>query len=165
MSNSSSALRRSSASRAVSDEGRSRIPAIVLVLSIIGAGIAAYLTYTHFDESALVCAVGDCGTVQSSKYAELGPVPIAILGLGMYVVLALLALVRVRGSNALSFRHASIASWAITLAGAVYALYLTYLEIWVIKAICQWCVASAIVTGLILVAETILLWRILGEVE
>lgn len=158
-------MRRSSASSSVTREGRSRVPEIVLLLSILGAGIAAYLTYTHFDEGALVCAVGDCGTVQSSKYSEIGPIPIAILGLGMYVVLALLAFSRMRGGLRISFRHATMASWAITLAGAVYAIYLTYLEIWVIKAICQWCVASAIVTGLILIAETMLLWRLLGEVE
>ncbi len=110
-----------------------------------------------------MCAVGDCGTVQKSAYSEIGPIPIAILGLGMYLTLALLAFSRLRRGVPLSFRHATIASWAIALAGAAYAIYLTYLEIWVIQAICQWCVASAIVTGLILIAETVLLWRVLGE--
>lgn len=157
-------MTRSSAS-STTQEGRSWIPGIVLLLSILGAGIAAYLTYTHFDESALVCAVGDCGTVQTSKYATIGPAPIAILGLGMYIALALLAFSRMRGGLGVSFRQATVTSWAITLAGFAYALYLTYLEIWVIKAICQWCVASAIVTGLILIAETILIWRVLGETD
>lgn len=157
-------MTRSSAS-STTQAGQSRIPGIVLLLSVIGVGIAGYLTYTHFDESALVCAVGDCGTVQSSKYSEIGPVPIAILGLGMYVALGLLAFSRMRGGLGMSFKQATIAAWAITLAGFAYALYLTYLEIWVIKAICQWCVASAIVTGLILIAETILLWRVLGETD
>jgi len=162
LSNSSSALTRSSAS-STAQEGRSRILGIVVLLSLVGAAIAAYLTYTHFDESALVCAVGDCGTVQTSKYAEIGPVPIAVLGLGMYVVLGLSAAGRLRGLLPLTVQQATMASWAIALAGFAYAIYLTYLEIWVIKAICQWCVASAIVTALILVAETVLLWRVLGE--
>lgn len=164
MSNSSSALTRSSASKAAST-GRSRIPGIVLLLSIIGAGVAAYLTYTHFDENALVCAIGDCGTVQKSKYSAIGPIPIALLGVGMYVTLALLALGRLRIRLPLSYSQATMASWAIALAGGAYAIYLTYLEIWVIKAICQWCVASAIATWLILIVETILLWRVIGETD
>ncbi|MCC6935125.1 MAG: vitamin K epoxide reductase family protein [Thermomicrobiales bacterium] len=135
----------------------------IVGLSILGIIVAAYLTYSHFDESALMCAVGDCGTVQKSKYATLGPIPIAILGLGMYVALGLSALGRMRGKLPVSFEVATMASWGIALAGVAYALYLTYLEIWVIKAICQWCVASAIITTLILAIESVLLWHVLGE--
>lgn len=135
----------------------------IVGLSILGIIVAAYLTYSHFDESALMCAVGDCGTVQKSKYATLGPIPIAILGLAMYVALGLSALGRMRGKLPVTFEVATMASWGIALAGVAYALYLTYLEIWVIKAICQWCVASAIITTLILAIESVLLWHVLGE--
>ncbi|MCO5175683.1 MAG: vitamin K epoxide reductase family protein [Thermomicrobiales bacterium] len=137
----------------------------IVGLSILGIIVAAYLTYTHFNESALVCAVGDCGTVQKSKYATIGPVPIALLGLGMYVALAVSALGRMRGKLPVSFEVATMASWGIALAGFAYAAYLTYLEIWVIKAICQWCVASAIITTVILAIESVLLWRVLGAEE
>lgn len=157
-------MTRSSAS-STTQEARSRFLGAVILLSVIGAAIAGYLTYTHFNESALVCAVGDCGTVQKSKYAEIGPIPIALLGLGMYVVLGILAAGRLRGRLPVTFQQATIAAWAIALAGVAYAAYLTYLEIWVIDAICQWCVASAIVTTLILAAETVLLWRVLGDVD
>lgn len=128
-----------------------------------GLSIAAYLTYTHYNHNALVCSVGDCGTVQTSDYATIGPVPIAILGLLMYLFVGALALARMRGSRLISHDRATIASWTVTFAGLLYALYLTYVEIWVIDAICQWCVASAIVTTIIFGVESVLLWRVLGD--
>lgn len=128
-----------------------------------GLSIAAYLTYTHYNHNALVCSVGDCGTVQTSDYATIGPVPIAILGLLMYLFVGALALARMRGSRLISHDRATIASWTVTFAGLLYALYLTYVEIWVIDAICQWCVASAIVTTIIFAVESVLLWRVLGD--
>ena len=140
---------------------RTRLPLVILALSILGIGIAGYLTYTHYDEEALVCAVGNCGTVQQSDYAKIGPIPISILGLGMYGVIAALALLRYRNWSRLSLEQVTIASWTITLTGLLYAGYLTYVELWVIDAVCQWCVASAIVTLVIFALESALLWRAL----
>jgi uncharacterized membrane protein len=131
----------------------------LVVLSIVGAGIAGYLTYTHYNEGALVCTVGSCETVQQSKYAKVGPLPVAILGLAMYLVLGSLALLRYLGRGPLSFELTTTGAWAITLAGVAYAAYLTYVELWVIDAVCQWCVASAIVTTIMLVVESVVLWR------
>jgi uncharacterized membrane protein len=116
--------------------------------------------YTHYDTDALVCTVGDCGTVQSSDYATIGPIPIAIPGLGMYLTLALLAVSRLGGLKAVSLSTVTIAAWTIILAAVLYAAYLTYVEIWVIDAICQWCVASAIVSVVILALESLILWRV-----
>lgn len=166
MSSATASKRHSATSSAATTGGFvARIPLIVLLLCVVGAGVAGYLTYTHYDESALVCSVGDCGTVQKSKYAEIGPIPIAILGLGMYAVVALTALARILRRGPLSFDGWTIASWAISFAGLLYAGYLTYVEIWVIDAICQWCVTSAIVTLLIVILESILIWRLLDAPE
>src|SRR5690606_6844170 len=101
------------------------------------------------------------GTVQDSAYATIGPIPIAILGLGMYVALGTLALLRLTGRGPLSFEHASLASWTIALMGTIYAAYLTYVEIWVIDAICQWCVLSAIIGLIILIVESTITWAAL----
>lgn len=142
------------------DRATRRLPIVVLALSLLGSGVASYLTYTHYNHDALVCSVGDCGTVQSSDYATIGPIPIAILGLGMYLVVALTAVARVARSGPLSFESWTVASWAMSLAGLLYAAYLTYVELWVIDAVCQWCVASAIITLCIVVSESLLLWRL-----
>jgi uncharacterized membrane protein len=137
-----------------------RLTAASLLLAIAGAGVAAYLTTVHYDERLLLCGVGDCETVQQSKYAEIAGIPVALLGLIMYLSIAALGLLRWRRPD---FRSTgTMAAFAIALAGAIFAAYLTYLEIWVIDAICQWCVASAILTLGILAVEGTAVWIMLG---
>jgi uncharacterized membrane protein len=131
----------------------------VLGLSGLGAGVAAYLTYTHYNHDALVCTVGNCGTVQTSEYATIGPIPIALLGLGMFVTVAALALARLTGQSLITTSQANIACWTLAFAGLLYYVYLTYVEIWVIDAVCQWCVATSIITLAIFAVESVLLWR------
>jgi uncharacterized membrane protein len=131
----------------------------VLGLSVLGAGVAAYLTYTHYNHDALVCTVGNCGTVQTSEYATIGPIPIALLGLGMFITVSALALVRLTGQTWLTSSQANIASWTLAFTGLLYYIYLTYVEIWVIDAICQWCVATSIITLAVFAIESALLWR------
>lgn len=134
---------------------------VSLVLAIAGIAVAGYLSYAAVNHDALTCSIGDCGAVQSSDYASLMGVPIAILGLGMYLsVLALGALRLVRPG----YRDITTFSiFAIVLAGALYAGYLTYVEIWVIEAICQWCVLSALITLGLVIIESSMVARLLRE--
>ncbi len=128
---------------------------LTLALSVVGAAIAGYLTYVHYDESALVCAVGGgCHTVQESDYATIGPIPIAILGLGMFLLLGALSLVRIFDWSIISRETATLASWGITLSALLYYAYLVYVELFVLEAICQWCVATTVVTVAIFVVES-----------
>jgi len=136
---------------------------ITLMLAIAGLADAVYLTIVHYDTKALVCGLGDCETVQTSRYAEIAGVPIALLGVFMYAVIALAGIARCwlpAEADRLTF-----AIFAIALAGAVYAAYLTYLEIAVIDAICQWCVVSALLTLGILLLEGATVWQGLGISE
>jgi uncharacterized membrane protein len=129
---------------------------VSFVAALAGTGVAAYLVRVHYDESALICTVGDCATVQKSKYAELWGMPIAILGLGMY--LAILALGVLRWRRPELSGPSTLAAFALALSGTLYAAYLTYVELFVIDAICQWCVASALLTVAILAAESTGVW-------
>lgn len=110
-----------------------------IVLALAGIVDATYLTVTHATGNAPACLAGGhgCETVAASKYAEIAGVRVSLIGLVGYVVLLALALVR----------HPVARSLA--LAGALFAVvfsgYLTYLEIDVIHAICQWCVGSAVI--------------------
>jgi uncharacterized membrane protein len=131
--------------------------AVSFVAALAGTGVAAYLVRVHYDDSALICTVGDCATVQKSKYAELWGMPIAILGLGMY--LAILALGVLRWRRPALSGPSTLAAFTFALAGTLYAAYLTYVELFVIEAICQWCVASAVLTVVILAAESIGVWE------
>lgn len=130
------------------------------VLALIGIPLAGYLTWVHYDASALVCSLGNCHTVQQSEFATIGPFPVALLGLAMYVSIFacnVLALSRPHLSPV-----ATSIAFAVALSGTIYALYLTWLEVAVIGAICQWCVASAILTVLLVVIEGVAVWREFG---
>ncbi len=124
---------------------------ITALLVLCGLGVATYLTIVHYDTGALICTVGDCHTVQTSKYSTIGPIPVAVLGLGMYLTIGAISLGRWRRPDLTS--TLTMASFAIVLAGAIYAAYLTYLELNVIHAVCQWCVLSALITLGLLFSE------------
>lgn len=129
----------------------SRLTAVSLALALGGIAVSAYLTLVHYRDDLLVCAVGGCHTVQKSPYAELEGVPVALLGLGMFVVMTVLFLLRRAKPEWAG--NITLATFALALAGAVFAIYLTYLELFVIDAICQWCVLTAIIIWAMLVVE------------
>ena len=113
-------------------------------LATVGAAIAGYLVYTRYTNTRIACATGGCEIVQSSKYAELSGVPVAVLGLAAYLFLL---------ATALSASELARAAGAIVaVAGAAFSLYLVYLQVAVIDAICQWCVISDVVMCLLAVA-------------
>lgn len=134
-----------------------RLSTISLVLGIGGLAVAAYLTLVHYRSNLLVCTSGGCHTVQNSPYAEIRGFPVAALGLAMYIVLT--AMIGFRRSHPESDQTLTMAIFGLALIGAVFTIYLTYLELFVIHAICQWCVAFAIITWALVVVEGVRLWR------
>ena len=108
-------------------------------LAFLGLLISAYLTWAHFAGLEPVCAAGShgCQTVQTSRYATVLFVPVAVLGLAGYVGLLLSAVSRGGAGVYLGL--------LVALVGTLFSAYLTYLEVFVIGAVCQWCVASAAV--------------------
>jgi uncharacterized membrane protein len=115
-----------------------RLRIAVAVLALAGLGVAGYLTWVHYAELEPICAGGSggCEKVQNSDYAELAGVPVALLGLvGYGAILASLALPGDLGR----FSGAVLA-----LAGFGFSAWLTYVELFEIDAICQWCVVSAV---------------------
>lgn len=127
---------------------------------MLGIAVSVYLTAIHYDDGLLVCGLSDCHTVQTSDYAEMLGIPVALLGLGMYV--ALLTLIMLRWLRPSLTVSATATTFAIALAGVIFAGYLTYVELFVLEAICQWCVVSALLTTLLLVTEGILVARLLA---
>lgn len=127
-----------------------RLRSAIAVLAVLGAGIAAYLTVTHLTHAQVACVTGGCETVQSSKYSELVGIPVAAIGLVGYVLI---------GASA-GFRTdvARVIGAAAALAGFVFAVYLIYVQIGVIGAVCQWCLMSDALLAL-LVAATLLRLR------
>lgn len=117
---------------------------VIAGLALVGLGIATYLTIVHYTGAEPVCAVNHgCETVQKSKYADLAGVPVALIGLIGYVGILLSLLVR--GENGRLIRV------AITAIGFLFSAYLTYLELFEIHAVCQWCVGSAVIMTALLI--------------
>jgi uncharacterized membrane protein len=124
----------------------------MLGLAVAGIALGAYLTWVAVDaEAEAFCAGGgNCAAVQDSRYAEVLGVPVAALGLGMYLGLAALLVARRRLQGD---RGLVLGAWtfALAFAGALYSAYLTWLEFAVIGAICPWCVVSAAIVAAICV--------------
>lgn len=115
----------------------------LLGLAALGVAVSAYLTYVHYRGALALCAgAGGCETVQASRYATMFGVPIALLGLGLYLGILALALWRALAGPAAP-GAVLLGLFGLALAGTLFSAYLTYLELFVIHAICPWCVSSA----------------------
>jgi uncharacterized membrane protein len=106
------------------------------VLSLIGFGLAAYLTTVYLQDVPPLCATsGGCVTVQHSQYAHLAGIPLPVIGLVGYGLLFITA--------CLPGQRARTAGMAFTVLAITASIGLTYIELNVIHAICLWCVGSA----------------------
>ena len=109
----------------------------IAAVAVIGLGIAAYLTYIHYAGLHPLClASGGCEKVQSSHWSKLAGIPVATIGLVGYA--GILASLLVPGETGLA------GCALIALVGFGFSAYLTYVELFRIHAVCQWCVASAV---------------------
>jgi len=106
-------------------------------LAVVGLLISSYLTWVHYAGVPPVCVEGSgaCESVQTSSYATIFGVPVPAIGLVGYSGLLLSAFLRGEAGVYLGL--------LVALVGTLFSAYLTYLELFVIHAICEWCVASA----------------------
>jgi uncharacterized membrane protein len=124
------------------------------ILSIIGLGVSIYLTYVEVTHTNAICGpVGDCNAVQSSSYAKLfGLIPIGLVGALGYIAILVTWLWRRVRSDAFA-KAAGLIMFVMALFGTLFSVYLTYLELFVIHAVCIWCLSSAvIITALMLLS-------------
>ena len=122
-------------------------------LAAVGIGVAGYLTYVHYAGLHPVCGVSHgCETVQTSSYASLFGIPVALIGLITYVLILL--------SLRLSEQRGLLSGYVLTLIGFGFSVYLTYREVFTIHAICSWCVSSAIIFTLLAALGTARILRV-----
>jgi len=127
----------------VSGAGALRIA--IGLLALAGAGVAAYLTWVHYQPQGLLCFGGSsCEKVQRSSYAELGPLPVAVLGLAGYVAIGATALVRPPA--------AALLGALLALGGLAFSLWLVYVQGWILDAWCSWCLTSDVILALLALA-------------
>jgi uncharacterized membrane protein len=129
-----------------------RLRVAAIACSMLGLAIAGYLTYVHYAGVSPVCEIAHgCEKVQTSQWARLAGIPVALLGLLGYA--GILAALVARGEAALT------AAAGLALVGAGFSAYLTYREVFTIDAICIWCVASAVLMAALAVISVARLLR------
>ena len=125
---------------------------VIVILCVLGLGVAGYLTSIHYTGIPIFCGgLNSCETVNTSRFAFIGPlpviglIPVALLGVGGYLLMLALAL----------FPSNEDRQWpdqllfALALIGTLFQLYLTYIELFVLRAICYWCASDQVIILLI----------------
>ncbi len=146
---------------------------VILIFALIGILDAGYLTMEHYSNEIPPCSTSpwvDCGKVLKSQYAQVGPIPVAVLGLTFYTSLFFLVITRLSLVRQLSFREkiwekfqslfGVARKWELsgflkdlqllmTISAVLFSIYFVYLQLAVIHAICLYCMVSAVNTILL----------------
>lgn len=132
------------------------IALVFLLLSLIGLIDAAYLTAKHYTGTPINCSFSNqCDKVTSSQYATAAGIPIALLGAIYYLAVFILSAIYLDGKR----KNVLIFIGRLTIIGLLVSVWLIYLQLVVIKAICIYCVISAITSTLLFVLGAITLKR------
>ena len=128
------------------------------LVSLAGIFVGVYLTLYKFGViGSLVCNVGSCEKVQSSKDSVFLGLPVAAWGIGFYLLMLVLSLASMQERYAES-RGLSLAMFLVTGWGVLFTAWLNYLEAFVINAWCEWCLGSAAMV-LVLFILALMEWR------
>lgn len=121
-----------------------------LVAAIVGLVDSIYLTWIKVADKTAACSnIGDCEAVNNSQYSEIAGIPIALLGASAFLlILIVLILERRWPEQTVNLR---LGIFGLSLTGTLYSGYLTYLEIAILRAICPFCVVSAIAIFVLLI--------------
>jgi uncharacterized membrane protein len=131
---------------------------LTALVALVGVFVALYLwLYKAGVIGTLACGAGSCETVQLSKWATLLALPVAAWGVGYYVVVFAVAFMLVQ-DRWVDSRPLSLVLLALTSWGLIFSAWLTYLELFVIDAICRWCVVSAAI-AVVLFVLALMDWR------
>jgi len=125
---------------------------LAVLVALAGIAVAGYLARAHYDDGSVVCPIGGgCDTVQESEYSEIAGVPVAVLGLVAYAV--------VLGLLVWDAPVARLGAAALSLTGVVFSGYLLVVQLFVIDAVCVWCLANDVVVAPALAVLTALRLR------
>ena len=130
-----------------------------VVLSAGGVLVSGYLSVKRVTGGSLACTRwADCDVVNNSVFAKIYGVPVAFIGLAGYLVIMCLAMAALQTEGATQRRLLAL-GFLLALGGVGFSVYLTYLELYVIEAICVWCVISAVLITLLAIVGGINLRR------
>jgi uncharacterized membrane protein len=129
---------------------------IAVFAATVGVGVATYIAIADSGDGSPICIGGSegCRTVAESSHSHLLGVNIAIFGIGGYLLLLGMALLRGDGAR--------MGGFLLALVGFGYSVFLTYLELLVIDAVCQWCVFSAVLMTVLFAVNAVRMVRYVG---
>ena len=131
-----------------------RLTQVTIALTIIGLLVSIYMTiYKLTDNESMCIGNGGCSVVNSSKYSEVNGIPVAVIGMiGYAAILGILWLERKPGF----FKsNGTMMLFGITLMGFLFTVWLIYVEIALIKALCPFCLTSQVVMTLIFILSVV----------
>ncbi len=119
---------------------------VISVLTVLGIFVAGYLTWSHYSGDPVYCGTSNsCELVNSSRFAYLGPIPVALIGLTGYLIILVLSLIPSKEDR----QWPMLLIFGGALIGVMLQWYLFYIEVAVLRAICYWCVTSQTIITLI----------------
>ncbi len=133
----------------------------VVVLAFLGVLDSIYLTWVKLTGSYATCGpIGNCEAVNSSRYAEIAGIPIALIGIVGYLAIIAVVVLEPRFSELKDGLR--LAFFGFTLTGTIYSAYLTYVEIAILNEICPYCVVSAVLMLLLFAISIVRLRELLA---
>jgi len=130
-----------------------------VVLSLAGIGVSGYLAYHRVFGGSLACTRwAQCDVVNNSVYSLLFGIPISFFGLAGYLALLALAVAALVTGGAMQ-RAILLLSLLMALGGFGFSIWLTYVEVYIIEALCAWCLASALIITLLTIMAAVSLWQ------
>lgn len=128
---------------------------IVWIAGIIGFLDSIYLSSIKITSSPIYCTpgLGDCAAVNSSRWSELWGIPVAFLGVAAFG--AILLVLVLKGLTQWINKYHNLILFGISFTGFLFSLYLTCIELFVLKTVCQWCLLSALSITAVLITVII----------
>lgn len=131
-----------------------------LILIVAGIIVSGYLSYVKLTDEPMVCvanSIFNCSAVQNSAYSRFLGIPIAYMGLGVYLLMGLLLLLEQRSS----FLEANgkLLVTGINLFAWVFSMWLVYVQVVILQALCMWCLMHELIITILLVVNGLRLWR------
>ena len=135
-----------------------RLSQLAIALSILGLLVSIYMTiYKLTDNEKMCVGSGGCSVVNSSRYSEVSGIPVAVLGVGGYA--AILAVLLLERRNKFFEQNGSILFFGLSITGFLFTVWLIYVEIALIKALCPFCLTSQVAMTIIFIISVIRLIR------
>jgi uncharacterized membrane protein len=126
-----------------------------IVFTLIGLAVSTYMTIYKLTGNERMCVGnGGCSTVNSSRYADINGFPVAAVGIIGYLAILAVLVLEVKGGRTFK-KNATLLTFGLTLPGFLFTLYLIYLEIFVIKALCPFCVTSQVAMTILFILSVI----------